>query len=87
MPLKIFGNSSSSNNNDYRSDTSLFVQKLHLGSNYIEAKIEEDIDLKINTEIKIYRIPLTYEKQLQKTMLIVYSTSPVKKNNFTYRFE
>ena len=45
MPIIIFGNSNS-NNSDKKIDTSLFVQKPYLRSNYIEANIEEDIDLK-----------------------------------------
>ena len=72
MPINVFGNSS--NNSDNKLDTSLFVLKLYLGTNYIEANIEEDIDLKINLELKIYPILSAYEKQLRKTMLIIYST-------------
>ena len=45
MPINVFGNSSN-NNNDNKIDTSLFVQKPYLRSNYIESNIEEDIDLK-----------------------------------------
>ena len=44
MPIIVFGNCS--NNSDNKIDKSLFVQKLHLRTNYIEAYIEEDIDLK-----------------------------------------
>ena len=44
MPINVFGNSS--NNSDNKIDTSLFVRKPCLGHNYIEAKIEEDLDLK-----------------------------------------
>ena len=45
MPINVFGNSSSSYDKN-KIDTSLFVQKLYLRTNYIEANIEEDIDLK-----------------------------------------
>ena len=45
MPINVFGNSNS-NDNGNRVDTSLFVQKPYLRTNYIEANIEEDIDLK-----------------------------------------
>ena len=45
MPINVFGNSSN-NNNDNKIDTSLFVQKPYLRTNYIESNIEEDIDLK-----------------------------------------
>ena len=44
MPINVFGNSSS--NSDNKIDTSLFVQKPYLRSNYMEADIDEDIDLK-----------------------------------------
>ena len=55
MPINVFGNSS--NNSDNKIDTSLFVQKPYLRTNYREANIEEDIDLKINIELKIYLTP------------------------------
>ena len=45
MPINVFGNSS--NISDNKLDTSLFVRKPYLRTNYIEAiDIEEDIDLK-----------------------------------------
>ena len=50
MLINIFGNSS--NNSDNKIDTSLFVQKPYLRNNYIEANIEEDIDLKNQFRIK-----------------------------------
>ena len=46
MPIKIFGNSS--NDNDNKIDTALFVQKPYPRTNYIETNIEEDIELKKN---------------------------------------
>ena len=74
MPINVFGNSNSNNDNGNKIDTSLFVQKPYLRTNYIEANIEEDIDLKNHLELKIYPILLALEKQLQKIMLIIYST-------------
>ena len=44
MPINLFGNSS--DYSEIRIERSLFVQKPYLRSNYIEANIEEDIDLK-----------------------------------------
>ena len=44
MPINLFGNSNS-NDNGNKIDTSLFVQKPYLRTNYIEGNIEEDIDL------------------------------------------
>ena len=54
MPINVFGNSSSSYDNN-KIDTSLFVQKPYLRHNYIESNIEEDIDLK--NEYRIKNIP------------------------------
>ena len=50
MPINVFGNSSNDNNN--KNNTSLFVQKPYLRTNYIEANIEEDIDLKNQFRMK-----------------------------------
>ena len=50
MPINVFGNSS--NNSENKIDTSLFVQKPYLRTNYIESNIEEDIDLKNQFRIK-----------------------------------
>ena len=44
MPINVFGNSS--NNSEQKIDTSFFVQKPYLRTNYIESNKEEDIDLK-----------------------------------------
>ena len=46
MPINVFGNSSSSNDNNNKIDTSRFVQKSYLKSNYIETDIDYDINLK-----------------------------------------
>ena len=54
MPINIFGISSNNANN--KIDTSLFVQKPYLRTNYIESNIEEDIDMKNQYRIKIYLI-------------------------------
>ena len=43
-PINVFGDSS--NNFDNKIDTSIFVQKPYLRSNYMESNIEEDTDLK-----------------------------------------
>ena len=50
MPINVFGNCS--NNSDNKNDTSLFVQRLYLRTNYIESSIEEDIELKNQYRIK-----------------------------------
>ena len=57
MPINVFGKSS--NNSDNKIDTSLFVQKPYLRTNYIEANIEEDIDLKNQYRIKNLPDPIS----------------------------
>ena len=51
MPIKVFGNSNS-NNDGNKKDTSLFVQKHYLRTNYIESDVKEDIDLRNQCRIK-----------------------------------
>ena len=63
MPINVFGNSSSPYDSGNKIVTSLFVQKLYLRTIYMESNIEEDMDLEINTVLKIYLILLAYEKQ------------------------
>ena len=58
MPIIIFGNGKS-NNSDDKTDISLFVQKAYLRTNYIEADIEEDIDLRGQYGIKKLPDPIT----------------------------
>ena len=65
MPINVFGNSSN-NNNDNKIDTSLFVQKPYLRSNYIEANIEEDIDLKNQFRIKNLHDPINLHDACNK---------------------
>ena len=64
MPINVFGNSS--NNSDNKIDTSLFVQKPYLRTNYIEANIEEDFDLKNQYRIKNLPDPLSITEACSK---------------------
>ena len=64
MPINVFGNSS--NNSDNKIDTSLFVQKPYLRTIYIEANIEEDIDLKNQYRIKNLPDPLSTREACSK---------------------
>ena len=57
MPINVFGNFS--NNSDNKIDTSLFVQKPYLRTNYIEAIIEEDLNMK--NQLKIKNLPCPKE--------------------------
>ena len=64
MPINVFGNSS--NNSEHKIDTSLFVQKPYLRTNYIEANIEEDIDLKKQFRIKNLPDPISIREPASK---------------------
>ena len=64
MPINVFGNFSS--NSDNKIDTSLFVQKPYLKHNYIEAKGEEDIDLKNQYRIKNLPDPISIREAASK---------------------
>ena len=58
MTMNVFGNSNS-NNSGNKIDRSLVVQKPYLRSNYIEANIEEEIDLKNQFRIKNLLHPIS----------------------------
>ena len=64
MPINVFGNSS--NNSEHKIDTSLFVQRPYLRSNYIESNIEEDIDLKNQYRIKNLTDPIGIREAASK---------------------
>ena len=64
MPINVFGNSS--NNSDNKIDTSLFVQKPYLRTNYIESNIEEDIDLQNQYRIKTLPDPISNREAASK---------------------
>ena len=66
MVINVFGNSSSSYDKGKKIDTSLFVQKPYLRHNYIEAKIEENIDLKNQFRIKNLPDPISKREAASK---------------------
>ena len=65
MPINVFGNSNS-NDNGNKIDTSLFVQKAYLRTNYVQSNIEEDIDLKNQYRIKILPDPISRREACSK---------------------
>ena len=71
MPLNIFGNSSSNDDNK-NIDASLFVQKLYSRTNYREAKFEEDIDKKNHYKMKSYPTLSVFEMLVVKIIMIIY---------------
>ena len=81
MPINVFGNSNS-NDNGNKVDTSLFVQKPYLRTNYIEANIEEDIDLKNQYRIKNLPDPISIREAASKNYVDnLFNDSSIVKNN------
>ena len=65
MPIYVFRQSNSKDNGN-RIDTSLFVQKPYLRTNYIQSDIEEDIDLKNQFRIKNLPDPISIREAASK---------------------
>ena len=74
MPRNVFGNSS--NNSDKKIDTSLFIQKPYLRTNYIESNIEENIDLKNQFRIKNLRDPISIRDACSKNYVDTLFNDP-----------
>ena len=82
MPKNVFGNSSSSYDNGKKIDTSLFVQKPYLRTNYIEANIEEDFDLRKRCTIKNSPDPISIREAASKSYVDNKFTDPsIMKSN------
>ena len=64
MTINVFGNSS--NNSEQKTDTSIFVQKPYLRTNYIESNIEEDFDSKNQFRIKNLPDPISIREACSK---------------------
>ena len=81
MPINVFGNSSN-NNSEQKIDTSLFVQKPYLRTNYIESNIEEDIDLKNQFRIKNLIDPINLHDACNKNYVdnSIDETSLIRNN-------
>ena len=84
MPIKVFGNSSSSYDNGNKTDTSLFVQKHYLKTNYIDANIEEDIDLKNQYRIKKLPDPISIREATSKHFVDNLFNDPTILKNTDY---
>ena len=64
MTINICG--ISSNDSDNKTDTSLFVQKPYLRTNYIDSNTERDIDLKNQYRIKNLPHPISIREATSK---------------------
>ena len=81
MPINVFGDSSSSYDNGNEIDTSSFVQKYFLRSNYIESKIEEDIDLKNQFRIKNLPDPISIRESCKNYVDNEFNDPSIIKKN------
>ena len=81
MPINVFGNSS--NNSENRIDTSLFVQKPYLRTDYIES-ILEDIDLKNQFRIKNLPDPISIRETASKIYIDNLFNDPSIMKNTTH---
>ena len=74
MPINVFGNSS--NNSDNRIDTSPFVQKPYLKTNYIESNVEENINMKNQYRITNLPDPLSIREAASKNFVDILFKDP-----------
>ena len=78
MPINVFGNSNQ--NNGSKIDTSQFVQKPYLKSNYIEENINHDIDLKNQYRIINIADPINNKDGVNKIYIDNKVSDMIKKN-------
>ena len=85
MPINDFGNSSK--NSENKIDTSLYVQKPCLRTNYIESNIEENVDMR--NKVRIKNLPCPQENHNAVCNFYVDSglNDPSMKKHFTFWFE
>ena len=81
MPINVFGNSNS-NDNINKIDTSLFVQKPYLRTNYLEVDIQENFDFKNQFRIKNLLDPISIREPTPKHYVDNFFNDPgIIKNN------
>ena len=83
MPINVFG--LSSNFSDDKIDTSIFVQKPYLRTNFIESNVEEDLNMKNQYRIEILTEPVSIREAASKNYVDKLFNDPsiVKKNAHT----
>ena len=82
MPINVFGNSNSNDNNN-KIDTSRFVQKSYLRSNYIETDLDHDINLKNQYRIINIPDPINNKDGVNKIYIDTKIADIIKRNNQT----
>ena len=81
MPIIVFGNSKSIDNGK-KIDTSLFVQKPYLRTNYLESNIEENIDMKSQYRITNLHDPISIREAASKNYVDnLFNDPSIIKNN------
>ena len=78
MPINVFG--SSANNSENKIDTSQFVQKSYLRTNYIESNIDENIDLKNQYRLINLPNPINNKDAINKIYIDNKIANMIKKN-------
>ena len=80
MPINVFGSTSSSSSGNV--NTSTFVQKPYLRSNYLESNMEEDIDMKNQFKIKNLPEPINLQDAATKNYVDTKNNSFVPIDEF-----
>ena len=78
MPINVFGNSNNNDNN--KIDTSKFVQKSYLRSNYIETDLDHDINLKNQYRIINLSDPINNKDGVNKIYIDNKVSDMIKRN-------
>ena len=80
MPINVFGNSNS-HKSDNKIDTSFFVHKPYLRTNYIEANIDEGFDLKNHFRFETLPDPIDIREACCKNCVDdLFNTPSIIKN-------
>ena len=79
MPINVFGNSSSSNDNN-KIDLSQYARKSYLKSNYIETDIDHDINLKNQYRIINLQNPINNKDAINKIYIDTKIADVIKRN-------
>ena len=80
MPIIVFGNSNQ-NNSENKVDTSRFVQKSYLRSNYIESDLDHDINFKNQYRIINLADPINDKDGINKIYFDTKIADIIKRNN------
>ena len=80
MPINVFGNSNS-NTSDNKVDTSRFLQKSYLRSNYIETDLDHDINIKNQNRAINLPDPINDKDGVNKIYIDTKIANIIKRNN------